>query len=80
MDTRRRDGSVPSMTTRVDNANDLGELLTEQTPRANCPPAPDVHLSAEELKGVEHELTEFQELLFNLRDQCVAAGVPLEKL
>lgn len=33
-------GSVPSMTARVDAANDLSALLTETQPRTDCKPAP----------------------------------------
>jgi phospholipase C len=76
-------GAVPSMTTRVDAANDLSVLLTETTPRTDCTPAPsipNVPVSFKDKFLLEADQTELQESLNVMVVQATASGVPPDKL
>jgi phospholipase C len=76
-------GAVPSMTTRVDAANDLSALLTETTPRTDCTPAPsipNVPVSFKDKFLLEADQTELQESLNVMVVQATASGVPPDKL
>lgn len=43
---RRPDGSIPRLTARVEAANDLGGLLTQEAPRTDCTPTLPVRMRA----------------------------------
>lgn len=76
-------GSTLSMTARVDAANDLGALLTEETPRADCMPAPsipNVPFSLKDIFLLDKSESELQEQLQKLADEAKANGVPSSKL
>lgn len=76
-------GITPSMTARVDAANDLGELLTEQFPRGDCMPAPsipNVPVSLKDIFLMDKTESDLQEQLQKLADEAKANGVPPSKL
>lgn len=93
---QKKDGTVPSMTDRVDNAKEIFPLLAEPSPRTDCTEAPVFEESERyfvtlELPGMEAEVereetfrptekTELQNLLSQLRDECVKEGVPEDRL
>lgn len=75
--------AVPSMTTRVDAANDLSALLTETTPRTDCTPAPSIQnvpVSFKDKFLLEADQSELQESLNVMVVQATASGVPPDKL
>jgi len=76
-------GAVPSMTARVDAANDLGALLTEQQPRTDCtaaPLIPNVPVSLKDTFLMEADNSELQDSLNAMVVQARANGVPPENL
>jgi len=76
-------GSVPSMTARVDAANDLSALLTENQPRTDAtraPSIPNVPVSLKDTFLMEEEKSEFQVELDMMVARARAGGVPPEKL
>ncbi|MBC7912350.1 MAG: hypothetical protein H7Y30_17720 [Pyrinomonadaceae bacterium] len=76
-------GATPSMTPRVDAANDLSNLLTEQQPRTDCTPAPlipNVPVAFKDLFLMDGPETELQEELQVLVGEATANGVPPSKL
>jgi phospholipase C len=76
-------GAVPSMTKRVDNANELGALLTESQARTDCTPAPtipNVPVSFKDKFLLEDERTDLQKELDVMVVQASANGVPPDKL
>lgn len=75
--------AVPTMTTRVDAANDLSALLTENQPRTDCtraPLIPNVPVSFKDLFLMEEDKSEFQAELDTMVTQARAEGVPPDKL
>jgi len=76
-------GAVPSMTARVDAANDLSALLTEQQPRTDCTAAPLIPNVPVKLKDkflLETDQSELQDSLRVMAVQASADGVPPDKL
>ena len=75
--------SVPNMTARVDGANDLGQLLTEQQPRTNfsaAPLIPNVPVSLKDRFLLETDQSDLQKELQAMVAQATANGVPPNKL
>jgi phospholipase C len=86
-------GAMPSMSARVNGANDLSVLLTEDAPRTDCHPAPQL-MSFEEsfvsfeaaMKNVHEEpprpqeYSELQLSLAALAGKALGQDVPPEKL
>jgi phospholipase C len=75
--------SVPSMTPRVDAANDLDQLLTEQQPRTDCTAAPVISNVPVALKDrflLETDQSDLQRELQAMVVQATADGVPASKL
>jgi len=71
------------MTARVDAANDLSALLTEQQPRIDCTAAPSIPNVPVKLKDqflMEADNTELQDSLNVMVTQARAEGVPPDKL
>jgi phospholipase C len=76
-------GVVPSMTARVDAANDLSALLTQQQPRTDCtvaPLIPNVPVALKDRFLMEEDQSELQESLNVMVVQATADGVPPDKL
>jgi phospholipase C len=76
-------GQTPGMTTRIDAANDLSVLLTEQHPRNDCTPAPsipNVPVSLKDIFLMDKTESDLQEQLQQLADEAKANGVPPNKL
>ena len=76
-------GATPSMTARVDGANDLSALLTENQPRTDAtraPSIPNVPVSLRDVFLMEEEKSDFQMELDMMVAQARAEGVPPEKL
>lgn len=76
-------GAVPGMTARVDAANELGALLTEQQPRVDCtaaPSIPNVPVALKDRFLMESENSELQDSLNTMVAQARAEGVPPDKL
>ena len=77
-------GAVPNMTKRVDEANDLSVLLTEQQPRTDCTPAPFIPGVPTDFKDIfllEEDKSELQALLDAMIMQAtIEGGVPPDKL
>lgn len=76
-------GAVPNMTARVDAANDLSALLTEQQPRTDCtaaPLIPNVPVSLKDTFLMEEDNSELQNSLNVMVVQASANGVPPENL
>lgn len=77
-------GNIPTMVARVDEANDLGALLTEQQARNDCTAAPMIsNLPPPSLKDLfllEEQKTELQEELDMMVARARAEGVPANKL
>lgn len=72
-----------TMTKRIDEANDLGALLTESQARTDCQPAPriaGVPISFKDKFLLEDERTELQKELDALVVQATANGVPPDNL
>ena len=90
------DADPPSMTSRVDGANSLGALLTEDSPRSDCTPAPELPFEItwkdrlevlETVTGhqrrrvlVRKPPTEMEQAITELANQAIAAGVPVDEL
>lgn len=93
---KKADGSLPSITRRVDAANSLGPLLTESSPRSDCTTAPEMPFEItwrdrlEVLDSVDGPQrrkvlrkkppTEMEQSIAELANQAVAAGVPVDEL
>ena len=76
-------GNVPGMTARVDAANDLGALLTEQQPRTDCtatPFIPNVPIDLIDNFRMAPGQNELQQSLDTMAAQATVNGVPPEKL
>jgi len=76
-------GETPSANARIDAANDLGALLTEQQPRTDCMPAPsipNVPVSLKDTFLLDKTETELQAELQAIADEAKAHGVPSSKL
>lgn len=76
-------GNLPSMTARVDNANDLGALLTEQQPRTDCtatPQIPNVPIDFMDNFRMAPGKNDLQEQLDVIAAQATVNGVPPDKL
>jgi phospholipase C len=76
-------GAIPSMSGRVDGANDLSGLLTEDQPRPDCglaPLIPDVPVSFKDLFTMDGPESELQESLQVLAGDATMHGVPPNKL
>lgn len=76
-------GTTPDTIARIDAANDLGALLTEQQPRIDCTPAPsipNVPVSLKDIFLVDKTETELQAELQAIADEAKAHGVPANKL
>lgn len=74
---------IPTMTKRVDRANDLAALLTENQPRTDSTPAPlisNVPVSLRDIFLMEEERTELQKSLDAMVMQASVNGVPPENL
>jgi phospholipase C len=78
----KRNGSIPDMGVRIASAKDLGPLLSEQVPRTDATPAPEIEpsdmLATASLEQTYR--TNHKDLLAALRDECVSKGVPPDKL
>ncbi|MGI9069119.1 MAG: phospholipase C [Pyrinomonadaceae bacterium] len=75
--------ALPTMTARIDNAKDLGPLLTEQQARTDCtraPSIPDVPVSFKDKFMMEGERTELQKELDAMVMRASVNGVPPDKL
>jgi phospholipase C len=75
--------ALPTMTARIDNAKDLGPLLTEPQARTDCtraPSIPDVPVSFKDKFMLEGERTELQKELDAMVMQATVNGVPPDKL
>lgn len=80
---RRFCANGTQMTKRVDEANDLSELLTENQPRTDCTPAPSIPNVPVSLKDkflMEDERNDLQKELDVMVVQATANGVPPDKL
>lgn len=76
-------GAIPNMTARVDAANDLSALLSEQQPRTDCtaaPLIPGVPVALKDRFLMEAEDSELQDSLNVMVVQATADGVPPDKL
>ena len=77
-------GNTPSMTKRVDQANDLSVLLTEQQPRTDCTPVPfipGVPVDFKDIFLMEEDKSELQSSLDAMVMQAtLEGGVPPDKL
>lgn len=76
-------GATPSMTKRVDAANDLGALLTEEQARTDfttAPTIPNVPVSLKDKFLLDEFESDFQEELQALVGQAMANSVPPGKL
>jgi phospholipase C len=82
-------GRIPPLTIRVDTANDLSGLLTEDQPRTDCTPTPAVPYRARATDrmrrfGVEplavRQFSDLQQSLRALGDVAIQRGVPPDKL
>ena len=76
-------GNVPAMTARVNAANDLGALLTEQQPRTDCtatPRIPNVPIDFMDNFRMAPGQNELQQSLDVMAAQATVNGVPPEKL
>lgn len=76
-------GNIPSMTKRVDEANDLSVLLTENKARDNCKPAPSIANVPTSLKDtflMEADKSELQSSLDAMVANATVNGVPPDKL
>jgi phospholipase C len=74
---------TPGMTRRVDTANDLSALLTENQPRTDCtatPRIPNVPISLKDTFLLETDQSEFQAELDVMVKQASVNGVPPDKL
>jgi phospholipase C len=72
-------GQTPSMTARVDAANDLGALLTEEQARTDfttAPTIPNVPTSLLDKFRLDVPQSEFEEQVQALAGQAMANGVP----
>ena len=76
-------GATPGMTARVDAANDLSVLLTEEQPRTDfmdAPTIPDVPVSFQDHFRMGTSDTELQAELQKVAAEATANGVPPDKL
>lgn len=76
-------GAVPAMTLRVDTANDLSALLTENQARTDATPAPfiqGVPVSFKDTFLMEEEKSDLQVQLDMMVAQARAEGIPPEKM
>ena len=76
-------GNITSMTKRVNTANDLSVLLTENQPRTDCTPTPlipNVPVSFKDNFLLEADQTELQQSLDAMVKQATVNGVPPDKL
>ena len=76
-------GGVPSMTPRVDSANDLSVLLTEPQPRTDCTPAPVIPNVPVEFKDhfmLEEDHSELQDQLNAMVLKARESGLKPEEL
>jgi hypothetical protein len=82
-------GVLPDMGARVQAANDLGPLLSRETPRLHPLRLPRLAVPAPTAEALQRDgipqasllqPTELQRLLQELKRECVAAGVPPSRL
>jgi phospholipase C len=85
----QRGGVLPDMGARVQAANDLGPLLSRETPRMEPLRLPRMAVRKPTTEALRQEgipeaallqSTELQRLLQELKRECVAAGVPPSRL
>ena len=85
----QRAGILPDMGARVQAANDLGPLLSRETPRVEALRLPRMAVRTPTPEALRREgipeaallqPTELQRLLQELKRECVAAGVPPSRL
>jgi phospholipase C len=73
------DGQTPGMTARVDAANDLGALLTEEQARTDfttAPTIPNVPISLKDKFFIDMPQSDFEKEMLALAGQAMVNGVP----